>query len=74
MRHEAAQEMRDRPLGAGLQEQVPNRLKLHGLRALVVSVEGKGPARRDQVRFRETSASEPLMRCRKLKDDVETGG
>ena len=27
-----------------------------------------------QVRFRETSASEPLMRCRKLKDDVETGG
>jgi len=40
----------------------------------VVSVEGKGPARRDQVRFRETSVSEPLMRCRKQKDDVETGG
>ena len=45
MRHEAAQEMRDRPLGAGLQEQVPNRLKLHGLRALVVSVDGKGMAK-----------------------------
>jgi hypothetical protein len=55
-----------RPLGAGLQEQASNRLKLHGLRALVVSVERKGPARRDQVRVRETSASEPLMRCRKL--------
>jgi hypothetical protein len=27
-----------------------------------------------QVRFREASASEPLMRCRKQKDDVETGG
>jgi hypothetical protein len=30
-----------RPLGAGLQEQAPNRLKLHALRALVVSVEEK---------------------------------
>jgi hypothetical protein len=45
VRHEAAQEMRDRPLGIGLQEQVPNRLKLHGLRALVVSVDGKGMAK-----------------------------
>jgi hypothetical protein len=26
-----------------------------------------------QVRFRETSASEPLMTCRKVQDDVETG-
>jgi hypothetical protein len=26
------------------------------------------------VRFRETSASEPLMKCRKVQDDVETGG
>jgi len=33
-----------RPLGVGLQEQAPNRLKLHGSRALVVSVEGKGMA------------------------------
>src|SRR5215510_9693368 len=29
------------PLGAGLQEQAPNRLKLHALRALVVSGEEK---------------------------------
>ena len=33
-----------RPLGTGLQGQVPNHLKLHGSRALVVSVEGKGMA------------------------------
>ena len=26
------------------------------------------------MRFREASASELLMRCRKQKDDVETGG
>ena len=30
-----------RPLGAGLQERAPNRLKLHALRACVVSVEEK---------------------------------
>jgi len=63
-----------RPLGVGLQEQAPNHLKLHGLRAFVVSVDGKGMTRSCQVRFRETSASEPLMRCRKQKDDVKTGG
>ena len=34
-----------RPLGVGLQKQAPNRLKLHGLRALVVSVEGKDMAK-----------------------------
>jgi len=26
------------------------------------------------VRIKETSASEPLGRCRKPRDDVETGG
>ena len=26
------------------------------------------------MRFRETSASEPLMKCRKVQDDVETRG
>ncbi len=33
-----------RPLGADLQEQAPNRFKLHRSRALVVSVEGKDMA------------------------------
>jgi len=42
--------MRDegRPLGIGVQAQVPNRPKLHGSRALVVSVREK--ARLDRVR------------------------
>ena len=44
MRHEVAQEMRVGPSGVGLQEQTSNRLKLHGLKALVVSVEGKDMA------------------------------
>jgi hypothetical protein len=61
------------PLEAGLQEQASNRLKLRGSRALVVSVDGKGGARLRQVRVEETNASEPLMTCRKVSNDVETG-
>jgi hypothetical protein len=57
-----------------LQEQASNHLKLLWLKARVVSVEEKAGQRPCQVRFRETSASEPLMRCRKLKGDVKTGG
>ena len=34
-----------RSLGVGLQEQAPNHLKLHWLRAIVVSVEEKGMAK-----------------------------
>lgn len=49
-----------------MQEQTSNRLKLRGLRVLVVSVEGKGGARLRQVRFKETNASEPLMTCRNV--------
>jgi hypothetical protein len=41
---------------------------------MVVSVVGKGTIRSCHVRFRETSASEPLMRCRKQLDGVKTGG
>lgn len=61
------------PLEAGLQEQASNRLKLRESRALVVSVDGKGGARLRQVRMKETNASEPLMKCRKVSDDVKTG-
>jgi hypothetical protein len=39
----------------------------------VVSVAGKGGTRFRQVRCRETSVSEPLRKCRKRRDDVETG-
>ena len=51
-----------RPLGAGLQEQASNHLKLLWSRAKVVSVEEKVPEGRDQVLIREMSASEPLMK------------
>jgi hypothetical protein len=63
-----------RPLGAGLQEQAPNRLKLQALRALVVSVEEKAGPRSCQVESKEMSASELLMTCRKGLGDVKTGG
>ena len=41
MRHEAVQEMRDRLLGAGLQEQASNHLKLLWSKVRVVSVKEK---------------------------------
>src|SRR6202521_2167096 len=63
-----------RPLGAGDQAQAPNRCELLPSRAVVVSVAGKGGTRSRQVRSEETSASEPLMTCRNLLDDVETRG
>jgi len=63
-----------RSFGTGLQEQASNPLKLLWSRARVVSVKEKARRRLCQVRFKETSASEPLMRCRKSKDDVKTGG
>jgi len=55
-----------------LQEQAANRLELRLLRAGVVSVEEKAGMTR-QVWIEETSASEPLMTCRKCMNDVETG-
>jgi hypothetical protein len=63
-----------RPLGAGLQEQAPNPLKLQASRALVVSVEEKAGPRSCQVESKEMSASELLRTCRKGLDDVKTGG
>ena len=56
-----------RPLGVGLQEQASKHLKLHWSRAIVVSVEEKACHEVCQLRIRETSTSELLMRCRKLK-------
>jgi hypothetical protein len=57
-----------------LQEQAPNHLKLRWLRAMVVTVKENHGKRLWQVRFRETSNREPLMRCRNTIDDIETGG
>ena len=47
--------------------------KLLRSRAVVGSVEGKGAARPRQVRIVKTNASEPLMTCRKRRNDVKTG-
>ena len=55
-----------RSLEVGLQEQASNRHKLRGLRAFVVSVDGKGGARLRQVWIKETNASDPLMTCRNV--------
>jgi hypothetical protein len=41
---------------------------------MVVSVKEKGAARSRQVRTTKTNASEPLMTCRKRRNDVKTGG
>jgi hypothetical protein len=62
-----------RSLEVGLQEQASNRRELHWSRAIVVNVDGKGGAGLRQVRFKETNASEPLMTCRNVLNDVETG-
>jgi len=62
-----------RSLEVGLQEQASNRHELHWLRATVVNVDGKGGAGLRQVRFKETNESKPLMTCRNVSNDVETG-
>jgi len=40
---------------------------------MVVSVVGKGGGIVRQVSLKETNAIEPLMKCRKTSDDVQTG-
>jgi len=62
-----------RSLEVGLQEQASNRHELHWSRAIVVNVDGKGGAGLRQVRFKETNGSEPLMTCRNVLNDAETG-
>jgi len=52
--------MRAGSLGAGDQAQASNHCELLALRALVVSVAGKGGSKTRQVRSGETSASEPF--------------
>jgi hypothetical protein len=57
-----------------LQEQASNHLKLLWSKARVVSVKEKSRLRLWQVGIREMNVSEPLMRRRKQKDGVKTGG
>lgn len=68
--------MRDggRPPGVAVQAEASNHPLLLCLRGMVVSELGKGGARPCQVRIAELNASEPLMTCRKRRDDVKTRG
>jgi hypothetical protein len=54
-----------RPLGTGLQEQVPNHLRRLWAKAMVVNAEGKGLELPGQVTGKKRTAREPLMKCRK---------
>jgi hypothetical protein len=74
VRHEAAQKMRVWPLGVGLQEQASKHLKLLWSKAMVVSVEEKVPLDGISYESERRAQANHSMRCRKLKDDVKTGG
>jgi hypothetical protein len=60
------------PFEVGLQEQTSNHLRRLWLNAMVVSAEGKGPARPGQVSGKKRTEREPLLKCRNLLDDVKT--
>ena len=62
------------PLEAAVQAEASNHPLLLPLREVVVSESGKGREKPCQVRTVESNASEPLMTCRKRRDDVKTGG
>ncbi len=57
-----------------MQEQASNHLKLLWSKAMVVSVKEKSQLGLWQVRIREMSVSEPLMRRRNELDGAKTGG
>ena len=59
---------------AAVQAEASNHPLLLPSREVVVSELGKGWARPGQVRTVESNASEPLMRCRKRRNGVKTGG
>jgi hypothetical protein len=60
-----------RPLGTVLQEKVPNCLPLLHAKAVVVSREGKGPARLGQVTSEKKNESEsPFLMSN--PDDIQT--
>ncbi len=63
-----------RPLEAAVQAEASNHPLLLPSREVVVRELGKGRARPGQVRTVESNASEPLMKCRKRRDGVKTGG
>jgi len=61
-----------RPLGTGLQEQVPNHLRRLCPKGKVVNAEGKGLELPGQVTGKKRTAREPLVKCRnETLDDVQ---
>ena len=63
-----------RPLGTGLQEQVPNHLRRLCPKGKVVNAEGKGLGLPGQVTVKKRTAKEPLMKCRNVIEDVQNRG
>ena len=63
-----------RPLGTGLQEQVPNHLRRLCPKDKVVNAEGKGLELLGQVTGKKRTAKEPLMKCRNVIEDVQNRG
>jgi hypothetical protein len=60
-----------RPLGTGLQEQVPNHLGRLCPKDKVVNAQGKGLELLGQVPGKKRTAREPPMKCRNVIDDVQ---
>jgi hypothetical protein len=63
-----------RPPEAAVQAEASNHPLLLRSRGVVVRELGKGRARPGQVRTVESNVSEPLMTCRKRRNDVKTEG
>ncbi len=66
-----------RPLGTGLQGQVPNRLRRLWSKAMVVSTEGKGLARTrsgDRQEDDRKGTTMEVAKVKKARDDVKTAG
>jgi len=60
--------MEEGPLGTVLQEKVPNHLPLLQSKAVVVSREGKGPARLGQVTSEQKNESEsPFLMSKRVR-------
>jgi hypothetical protein len=65
--------MREGPSEPAYRSRLQTTSSCIGKEPFVVSVEEKAWQRLCQVRIKEMSASEPLMRCRKIRDGVKTG-
>ena len=68
-----AREMRVGPSEPAYRSRLQTTSSCIGKEPSVVSVEEKAWQRPCQVRIKEMSASEPLMRCRNIRDGVKTG-